>query len=170
LISNICKKNKVSKFSREQQHQKMLSAKDLYTKGFDLSIIADLISVSRLTLSKWAKENDFEGAKKANIIALSAIRSIILQSFADVCEGKTPKISPDKAAKYAAAFEKLSDKRKTLTFMYEAFELLTSDYIKDLEKAVSKEDKDTSLENIKVLRDHMDKVVTRLTNEVLNDE
>jgi len=98
-----------------------------------------------------------KGQKRLNI-ALSAIRSIILQSFADVCERKDTEDLPDKAAKYAAAFEKLSDKRKTLTFMYEAFELLTSDYIKDLEKAVSKEDKDKALENIKVLRDHMDKV------------
>ncbi len=160
----------MSKFSREQQHQKMLSAKDLYVKGFDLSIIADLISVSRLTLVKWSRENDFEGAKKANVIALSAIRSIILQSFADVCEGKTPKISPDKAAKYAAAFEKLSDKRKTLTYMYEAFELLTTDYIADMEKAITPEERNKALENIRVLRDHMDRVITRITNEVLSNE
>ncbi len=158
------------RFTKAQQHQKILQAKDLYIKGFDYSTIADTMDIAENTVRKWGRENGFEDARNSNIIALSEMRNIILQSFSDVCNGKDPKISAEKAVKYAAAFEKFSDKKKVLTYMYEGFELLTTEYIAAIEKAEQKQDRQRSLDDLKVLRDKMDKVITRLTNEVLKNE
>lgn len=160
----------MAKFSSARQRQKILHAKDLFIKGFDYSTIADVLDVAENTLQKWGRENDFESAKQACSITLSEIRNTILQSFADLKDGKEPKISPDTAAKYGAAFEKFSDRRKILTYMYEAFEYLTQEYISSIQSAITARDKEKSLSDLRTLRDKMDRVITRLTNEVLGNE
>lgn len=160
----------MAKFTKAQQRQKILHAKDLYIKGFDYPTISDILNVSETTLAKWGRENDFESAKQSSFIALSEIRNTILQSFADLKDGKKPKISPDQAAKYAAAFEKLSDKRKTLTYMYEAFEQLTTEFIKDLQLSAGKTQRDATMQILRDVRDKMDKVISNLTTQVLNDK
>lgn len=168
---NICtKKQAMPRFTQAQQRQKILHAKDLFIKGFNYETIAEVLDVAENTLKKWGRENDFESAKQACAITLSEIRNTILQSFSDVKDGREPKITPDIAAKYAAAFEKFSDRRKTLSYMYEAFEYLTQEYISDIQKAPHPTDKERSLSDLRTLRDKMDRVITRLTNEVLGDE
>ncbi|MEI6898553.1 MAG: helix-turn-helix domain-containing protein, partial [Bacteroidota bacterium] len=85
----------MAKFTKSQQRQKILHAKDLFIKGFDYMTIADILGISENTLQKWGRENDFAVARQASFIALSELRSIILQSFADLKDGKVPKITPD---------------------------------------------------------------------------
>ena len=164
------KKKTMAKFTAAQQRQKILHAKDLFIKGFDYETIADVIDVAENTLRKWGRDNDFESAKQACAITLSEIRNTLLQSFADIKDGKEPKISPDTAAKYASAFEKFSDRRKILTYMYEAFESLTQEYVSDIQKTPNQKEKEQSLSDLRILRDKMDRVITRLTNEVLGNE
>jgi len=160
----------MAKYSTAQLNQKKLYGKDLFIKGFDIDTISDIISFSVSTIRKWAREDDWESAKKASFIALSEIRNIILQSFADLKDGKTPKIKPDEAAKYASAFEKLSDKRKTLTYMYEAFEMLTVEFMKDIQNAKEDSVRFDALELLRRVREKMDKVITTLTATVLNND
>ena len=167
---SLYKKKTMAKFTGAQQRQKILHAKDLFIKGFDYETIAEVLDVAENTLRKWGRDNDFESAKQACAITLSEIRNTLLQSFADIKDGKEPKISPDTAAKYASAFEKFSDRRKILTYMYEAFEYLTQEYISDISKSASAQEKQGALADLRVLRDKMDRVITRLTNEVLKDE
>ena len=159
----------MAKFTKQLQRGKMLYAKDLFVKGFDYGTIADILGISDLTVRRWGQKEDFESAKRASFIALSELRNTVLESFAAVKEGKVPVLTPDQAAKYASAFEKLSDKRKTLTYMYEAFEMLSVELIRDLQEASDK-DKEAALVILRKVREKMDKVLTSLTNSVVNNE
>ena len=160
----------MAKFSKEQERQKMLYAKDLFIKGFDYDTIADIIGIAAVTLKRWGNKNDFEGAKRASIVALSYMRNCILQSFADLMQGIKPLIKPDEASKYASAFANLSDNRKVLTYMYEAFELLSQEFIKDLQEAATPDAKTKALELFRSTRDKMDKVLSVLTSQVINTD
>jgi len=159
----------MGKFTKEQQEQKRHYAKNLYIKGFDIETIADIIQVALSTVKRWYKDESYEAARNSNFIALSELRNTILQSFMDLKDGKKPTIKPDEAAKYACAFEKLSDKKKVLTYMYESFEMLTEELGKDIQKAKTTKDKEFALTILKRVRDKSDLILTRLTNEALDN-
>lgn len=156
----------MARFSRNITENKKFHAKDLYVKGFEYSVIADILGVSEATVRKWGKELDYESARQASYIALSELRNTILQSFIDLKSGKVPKIKPDEAAKYASAFEKLSDKRKTLTYMYEAYEMLSAELMLDIQHAKNTADKEKALTTLKHVRTKTDAVINRLNSEV----
>lgn len=161
----------MAKFTEAEQKKRIEYARQLYCKGFETDVIAEIMGdVSVTTVIRWARENNFELARKSRVIALSEIRNSILDSYADLLDGKVPKIKPDEAAKYATAFEKFSAKKQVLTYMHEAYQLLTEEFMKSLQKAASKVGKEQSLATLKEVRTHMDRVLTRLTNEVLGDE
>ncbi len=159
----------MARFTKEQTEQKKLHAKNLYTKGFDLETIADIIGLALSTVRRWSLDEDFETARNSNFIALSELRNTILKSFIDLKDGKKPTIKPDEAAKYASAFEKLSDNNKSLSYMYECFEMLTDELSKDIQKAKSKVAKEFALTLLKKVREKTDIILTRLTKETLNE-
>jgi len=160
----------MSKFSKEMQKQLVDHARQLYVKGFDASTIADILKVSANTINRWAREHNFERSKRSQLIALSEIRKSILESYADMLEGRTPKIKPDDAAKYAVAFERFSARKQVLTYMYEAFELLTEQYQRNIQLAQSRQEKEQALADLQKLRQNMDVVINNLTNEVFGNE
>jgi hypothetical protein len=157
----------MAKLKKTEREEKVLQAKQMYCKGFDTATIAAIMgSVTERTVANWVREFDFDKSKKSQIIALSEIRNSILESYADLLDGKQPKVKPDEAAKYATAFEKFSSKKQVLSYMHEAYEMLTDTITADIQKAKTKE-KQTLLEQLKYLRNTMDKVLTKLTNEQL---
>lgn len=161
----------MARFTKAQREQKVEQAKQMYCKGFDCQTIADIMGdIEPVTIEKWAREFDFEKSKRSQVIALSEIRNSILESFAEVLDGKVPKITPDQAAKYATAFEKFSAKKQVLTYMHEAYEMLCEEYMKTIQTAKTHKEKETLLSELRVTRSMMDKVLTRLTNEVLGNE
>ncbi|MGE4542236.1 MAG: hypothetical protein AB7D35_13330 [Bacteroidales bacterium] len=161
----------MARFSKADREQRIEQASRMYCKGFDAKTISDIMSdVSERTVEKWIRDYEFEKKKKSQVIALSEIRNSILESYADVLEGKEPRISADQAVKYANAFEKFSSKKQVLSYMYEAFELLSEEFMTDLQKAKKAADKEKLLVELRSLRGRMDKVLTRLTKEVLGDE
>lgn len=161
----------MAQWTKAQREQRVEYAKQLYCKGFDSTTIADIMGdVKPVTVDRWAKDYDFEKSKRSQLIALSEIRNSILESYADMLDGKKPKITPEAAAKYASAFEKFSSKKQVLTYIYEGYEMLCEEYMKDLQKEDSRKAKETLLNELRVVRSKMEKVVTRLTNEVLGNE
>ncbi|MCL2290835.1 MAG: phage terminase small subunit-related protein [Bacteroidetes bacterium] len=159
----------MGKFTKIEGEKKRQYGKSLYVKGFDIPTISDIIGAAESTVRKWRDNDKWEDARNSAFIALSELRNTILQSFIDLKDGKKPKIKPDEAAKYASAFERLSDRKKTLSYMYEAFEMLTHALTKDIEGAANKKDKELSLEILKRVRTKTDTIITKLTNETLND-
>lgn len=161
----------MAKFTEAQQNILIENARQLYCKGFDAETIATFIKeVSISTIRKWIKDYDFDKSKKSRLLALSEIRNSILESYADLLDGKKPKVKPDEAAKYAAAFEKFSPKKQVLMYMYEAFEMLTTEYENGVQSAKSKKEKDEALSLLQSHRTHMQKVVNNLTNDILGNE
>ncbi|MFT4223301.1 hypothetical protein [Dysgonomonas sp.] len=161
----------MARWTKEIRERKISHAKQLYCKGFDSQTIADIIEdVQPSTVDEWIRVYEFDKSKQSQIIALSEIRGSILESYAALLDGQTPKITPDQAAKYATAFEKFSSKKQVLTYMHEAYEMLCEEYMKDIQKAEKKKDKETLLCNLRVTRSVMEKVLTRLTNEVIGHD
>jgi len=160
----------MGKFSKETQKQLIEHARQLYVKGFDADTIASILRISVNTVNRWAREYNFERSKRSQLIALSEIRRSILESYADMLEGRTPKIKPDDAAKYATAFERFSARKQVLTYMYEAFELLTEQYQRNIQTAATKQEKEQALIDLQKLRANMDIVINNLTNEVLGND
>ena len=163
------KTKKMARYSKEKSGKKRTQAKEMYVKMFDLETISDILDVSISTVKRWSKEEDFEQARKSSFISLQEIRNTILESFADLRDGKKPKIKPDEAAKFASAFEKLSDKKKMLSYMYSDYELLSDELIKDVQNGKTKKEKETALYVLKVVRNKTDAILTRITAEALND-
>jgi uncharacterized protein YjcR len=159
----------VARYSKAETERKKQQAKEMYIKQFDIPTIAEIINISPATVQRWAKEDDFEAARKSKIISLSELRAAILDSFNECLQGNKPKIKPDEAAKYAAAFEKLSDKKKVLSYMYESFEMLTDNLTESVQNASSKKEKELALDILKIVRTKTDEILTRLTSEVLNE-
>lgn len=157
----------MSKYTKEMQKQLIEHARQLYVKGFDAATIADILQISANTVVRWARDNNFERSKRNQMIALSEIRRSILESYADMLEGRQPRIKPDDAAKYAMAFERFSAKKQVLTYMYEAFELLTEQYQRNIQLAKTKAQKEQALSDLQKLRENMDVVINNLTAEVL---
>jgi hypothetical protein len=160
----------MGKFSKETQKQLIEHARQLYVKGFDADTIASILRISVNTVNRWAREHNFERSKRSQLIALSEIRRSILESYADMLEGRTPKIKPDDAAKYATAFERFSARKQVLIYMYEAFELLTEQYQRNIQTAATKQEKEQALIDLQKLRANMDIVINNLTNEVLGND
>ncbi len=159
----------MARFTKNEQKQKRAYAKSLFIKGFDYETIAEMLGVAVSTVKNWGREDDFENARKASFIALSEMRNTVLQSWADLKEGRTPVITADVAAKYASAFEKLSSKKKTLTYIFEAFELLTEEFLNDVQKAIKKDEKEYALKVLQAVRAKTDIVITKLANEASDE-
>lgn len=160
----------MAKFTKEEIAKKKQYAKDLFIKGFLLETISDITGIALSTLKKWAKDEDFDTAKQNSMLALRYIKSTISDSFIAMSKGEKPKIKPDEAAKFAAAFEKLSDKKKTLTYMFEAYDILTEAILKDIQAEPSKKEKEETLIFLQRVRNYTDRVLTNQTNDILNNE
>lgn len=159
----------MAKNSKEINNKKREQAKTLFIKGFSVETIAEITGMSLITIKKWAKTDNFEIARKSYALSLSEMRSCILESFATLKEGGKPTIKPDEAAKYASAFEKLSDKKKSVSYFFEAYETLTDAMTKRIEDAKSSKDKEKCLAELKVVRSETEKILTNLINESLNE-
>ncbi len=159
----------MARYSDKVLAQKQRHGKELYVKGFIIETIADITGMAVSTIQRWARDDDWETAKNSSYLALSELRQTILDSFVSLKNGEKPTIKPDEAAKYASAFEKLSDNRKVLSFMYEAFEMLTDELTKDVQNAKSKAGKENALETLKKVRAKTDTILTRLTTQALKE-
>lgn len=160
----------MARMSEAERQQKIEQARQMYCKGFDAQTIADIMSLSARTIDSWIRQYDFEKSKRSQIIALSEIRNSVLESYADVLDGKTPKISADQAVKYANAFEKFSSKKQVLSYMHEAYEMLTDEYMREIQKEQTTKKREQLLAELRNARNKMNKVLTKLTKEVLGDD
>lgn len=160
----------MAKFTKKEQQIRIDHARQLYCKGFDVETIADIIGdATPSTISRWARDNNFDQSKRSQVIALSEIRNSILESYSDLLDGKKPKITPDQASKYAIAFERFSSKKQVLSYMYESYEMLTEQYQLAIQEGKTKTDKANAFEALQTLRSRMETVINKLNKEVLGD-
>lgn len=159
----------MAKNTKEINEKKREHAKTLYVKGFSLETIASIIDMSLFTVKKWAKADNFEAIRKSSALSLSEMQRCILDSFATLKEGGKPTIKPDEAAKYASAFEKLSDKKKSIPYFFEAYEALTDAMTQRIEDAKVAKDKEKYLAELKLVRQITTDILNNLINESNNE-
>lgn len=157
------------KLTKQETDLRKQQARDLYIKGFDCATIADILGMAPSTISKWADALGFEADRRARTITLSEMRETILDSFQKLKKGEKPPISPDAAAKYAKAFEQLSDRKRCLPHMFEAYDILTDELTLCVQQARSKADREQALLILKVVREVSQHILQDITNETINN-
>jgi len=158
----------MARITNLDRDKKMLEGKSLFIKNFSFQSISDIINISVDTLKKWAKDENWNAAKKMHSISINELKQEILETFHALKTGKKPKLTSDEISKLAAAFEKLSDKKKHLTYMYHCFEELTEALAEEVTMAKGK-DREYKLQRYKEVRLLMEKLTEKKYKEALND-
>jgi len=159
----------MARMRKEVADKKKRDGKRMFIRGYSLNEIAEVTEVYIDTIKKWAKEDDWQTAKDVHSISIGELKEQVLQTFIDLKEGKTPKLSPDKLSKISAAFQSLSDKKKNVTYMYDNYEILSDALIDSAVEAKTKKEREYRLEIAKYVRGVMDNVVSETYKEALND-
>jgi hypothetical protein len=126
-----------------------------------------MLGFSKRTIENWAKEFDFEQAKRVASISISEIRNEILNTYEAMKKGDTPKMSPDQISKLVASFDKISTTQKSLTWIIEAYELLTDSFLSEIQSMKSEKQKEKKYNTLKTVRLQCDKVVSKLQKQLL---
>lgn len=117
------KKEKLKKSDRQQQQE---LARMYYMQGVALSDIADKTGVSRPTITKWVKDNNWEEKRAANNITRQELVTKILRGINKIIENYNNSDDPnrtldaDKLVKLAAAIERI-DKKANVVDCIEVF-------------------------------------------------
>lgn len=148
--------------------KKKLNGKELYIKGLSIQSISDIVDISIATLNKWKVSYHWEDAKKLNNLSISELKDEILNTFNALKNGEKPNMSADDISKLASSFEKISDNKKQLAYMFEAFKMLSAELGEMVVKSKPK-DRDFNLKALKHCRIAMDTLINKLYAETNND-
>jgi len=157
------------RLTKKESDTKKRQGKRMFINGFTPVEIADILEVHIETIKRWKKQGDWQKEKDVHSLSISELKRETLQTFADMKEGKTPKLSPDQLSKLAATFDKLSDKKKALAYMYENFEMLSDAILKDALSERKKATREQKLETAKYVREMMEDLTSATYKEALND-
>ncbi len=157
----------MSKLSKQERETKINHAKKLYVKGFDVTTIAEMLDINKRTVANWANIYDFDQAKKVTNISISEVRNEILNTYETMKKGETPTMSPDQISKLVSGLDKLTVSQKSITWIIEAYELLTDSFLADIQNTKSEKQKEKKYETLKTVRQECDKVITKLQKEML---
>ncbi|WP_372747043.1 hypothetical protein [Lutibacter sp.] len=157
------------RLNKNEADKKKRQGLRMFINGFSKDEIADILEVHIETVKRWANQFNWEDEKDVHSISIVELRKEVLQTFADMKEGKTPKLSADQLSKLAATFDKLSDNKKALSYMYQNFESLSNAILKDALSERAKKTKDYKLEVAKYVREVMDQLTSATYKEVFND-
>lgn len=103
---------------------------------FSQKEIAEKVGVSEVTLTKWKKDNNWESLKGAETITARKIVANIYSEMYKLSEASS-NVNADKLIKLAAAIEKLSDRRITVSQYINSFKDLTT-YLFEKDPEVAK--------------------------------
>lgn len=159
----------MARMKKSLSEAKQRQGEKMYINGFSKNEIAEVLEVHPETINRWCIDNEWEEAKKVHNISISELKQQILQNFIDLKNGVTPKISPDQLSKIASAFERISDKKKNLAYMYDNFEILSNAIIEKGMSSRTKKDKTKYLDIAKEVREVMDYIVAKTYKEAINE-
>lgn len=157
------------RLTKKESEKKKRQGKRMFINGFSKDEIAEIIEVHIETINRWHKQDEWQKEKDVHSLSIAELKRETLQCFADMKEGKQPKLSPDQLSKLAATFDKLSDKKKALAYMYENYEILFDAILKNALSERKAKDKQEKLDIAKYVRDIMDDITSKTYKEALND-
>ena len=154
------------KLKVSERNKLIAKAKQLYIKGFDFEFIAETFSVQPKTIEVWAKENNFESAKKAATISISELRNDILMTYSQLKNNEHPEISADQISKLVSALEKLTPNQKSIPWFIEAYQLVTEKFLIEINEAKKEPEKKRIHATLNEFRKHSDSVIDKLYKEL----
>jgi hypothetical protein len=161
--------SRTGRLKKSEADRKKRQGQRMFINGLSKDEISEILEVHIETINRWARAEDWQADKDLHSISIGELKREVLQTYADMKEGRTPKISADQLSKLASTFEKFSDKKKALAYMYENFEQLSDVIIKDALSQRSKKGKEEKLATAKYVRDIMDQVLGDTYKEAMND-
>ena len=144
-------------------------AKNLFMHGLSIVVIAEILELDIELVDQWMKEKDFLALKSVAHLRIQHMQRLLLESFETLKKGGKPKISPAQLLQYATAYEKLSDKKKQLGAMFDAFDLLTNVMITEATTMKTFHKKRRTLHKIQEVRQSMWKVLSAKMEETFHD-
>lgn len=157
------------RLTKKDSDKKKRQGQRMYINGLSKDEIAEILRVHIETINRWYKQYNWQEDKDLHSITIGEMKRQVLLTYKQMKDGDTPDISADQLSKLAATFEKFSDKKKALAYMYENFEQLCDYIIKDALSERTKKGKEEKLSTAKYVREAMDAVTAKIYKEALND-
>jgi predicted transcriptional regulator len=117
----------IKKFMAKENQKKKEVARILFMQGEKQNIIAETTGVSKQTISKWVKENNWDHVKAASNITRPELVNKLLNAINKLLDQVNEKNDPselaslsDKLSKFASTIEKL-DKKANIVDAIEVF-------------------------------------------------
>tara|TARA_R110002050_G_scaffold295237_1_gene453859 strand:- start:18305 stop:18793 length:489 start_codon:yes stop_codon:yes gene_type:complete len=161
--------SRTGRLKKSEADRKKRQGQRMFINGISKDEIAEILEVHIETINRWYRDYNWQADKDLHSISIGELKREVLQTYSDIKEGKQPKVSADQLSKLAATFEKFSDKKKALAYMYENFEQLSDAIIKDALSERTKKAKEEKLGTAKYIREMMDIVTAQTYKEALHD-
>ena len=137
----------------------------MYQHGMSVAEIAEVLEVPYMLIQKCTQDADFQNIRHVMQLRLAHMKRVLLDSFDALQAGKRPTVNPSNMLKYAAAYEKLSDKKRHIGCWYEAYEQLTESLLTEAAAMKSTGARSTALKRLRKLRQQMAAILQQETNK-----
>ena len=151
--------------SKDTDNKKQI-ARTLFLSGMQQSEIAEKVQVSRVTISKWAKQGAWQETRAAKTITRPELVNKLLLTIDRLIEQVNQNNNPqeiasfgDKLAKLSSTIERL-DKKTNVVDAIEVF-MAFSNWM----EFRAREDKEITLELLKTINRYQDKYIMELMNK-----
>lgn len=155
--------SKPGRMSNADRDKKQKDALGLFVRGYSLQSISEMenIKVGVPTLSRWAKDHNWEEQKELQNISPSEIKAMILKNVAAIKLGKEMPYKPDDISKLAAAWERMDDSKKRAVYSMESFDQFMDWFMDKCARSKAKK-RETDLELLKIVRTLQDEYIATL--------
>ncbi len=155
---------KAGRMSNTERDKKQKDALGLFIRGYSLQSISEMenIKVGVPTLSRWAKDHNWEEQKQLQNISPAEIKAMILKNVAAIKQGKEMPYKPDDISKLAAAWERMDDNKKKAVYSMESFDQFMDWFMDKCAKTRVIKKREANLELLKVVRELQDEYIATL--------
>lgn len=140
---------------------KRSQGKELFTKGFSIANISEMIGIGVKTLGKWREEGKWDDEKELQTLKPSTIRKLTLRSAQAIERGEPLPYKVDEITKVVAAFDRITDHDKIAVYTMESIDGFTN-FILERAGQSSGKKRETYMELIKTIRPYFDMYITDL--------
>ncbi|SDE76822.1 terminase gpP N-terminus-related DNA-binding protein [Riemerella columbipharyngis] len=143
---------------------KKSQGRELYSKGFSITNISEIIGIGVKTLSKWREEEDWDEEKELQTLKPTSIRRLTLKCALAIEKGEPMPYKADDIAKIVAAFDRITDSKKIAVYTMESIDNFCAFMLEKAGKATGKK-RDELLNQIKAVRPYFDEYITQLLSD-----
>lgn len=151
----------MARLTAAETDYKKTQGRELFSKGFTIANISEMIGISAKTLAKWRDDDKWEEEKELQTLKPSNIRRLTLKCALAIEKGEQLPYKADDITKIVAAFDRITDHKKVAVYTMESIDGFSSYMLEKAGKSTGKK-REALLEVIKEIRPHFDAYVTDL--------